>query len=63
MAKKKSLDSDFAAIQEKFHRQFRNLDRNDPSAWPALPRALLFIAVAVTVAVAMTVRVIFRKLF
>lgn len=47
MAKKKSLDIDFSAIQEKFQRQFRNLDRNDPSAWPTLPRALLFIAVAV----------------
>ena len=50
MAKKKSLDIDFSAIQEKFQRQFRNLDRNDPSAWPTLPRALLFIAVAVAVA-------------
>ena len=51
MAKKKSLDIDFAAIQEKFQRQFRNLDRNDPSVWPTLPRALLFIAVAIAVAV------------
>ena len=50
MAKKKSLDIDFSAIQEKFQRQFRNLDRNDPSAWPTLPRVLLFIAVAVAVA-------------
>ena len=50
MAKKKSLDIDFSAIQEKFQRQFRNLDRNDPSAWPTLPRALLFITVAVAVA-------------
>ena len=50
MAKKKSLDIDFAAIQEKFQRQFRNLDRNDPSAWPTLPRALLFLVVAVAVA-------------
>lgn len=50
MAKKKSLDIDFSAIQEKFQRQFRNLDRNDPSAWPTLPRALLFIVVAVAVA-------------
>ena len=50
MAKKKSLDIDFSAIQEKFQRQFRNLDRNDPSAWPTLPRALLFIVVAIAVA-------------
>ena len=50
MAKKKSLDIDFAAIQEKFQRQFRNLDPNDPSLWPTLPRVLLFIAVAIAVA-------------
>ena len=50
MAKKKSLDIDFAAIQEKFQRQCRNLDRHDPSAWPTLPRALLFLVVAVAVA-------------
>lgn len=51
MAKtKKSLDIDFAALQEKIQRQFRNLDPNDPSVWPALPKALLFVAVAVAVA-------------
>lgn len=48
--KKKSLDLDFAALQEKVQRQFRNLDPNDPSVWPALPKALLYIAVAVAVA-------------
>ena len=51
MAKtKKSLDIDFAALQEKIQRQFRNLDPNDPSVWPALPKALLYVAVAVAVA-------------
>ncbi|NIF84292.1 type 4a pilus biogenesis protein PilO [Comamonas sp. Tr-654] len=51
MAKsKKSLDIDFAALQDKIQRQFRNLDPNDPSVWPALPKALLYIAVAVAVA-------------
>ncbi|MGU3625354.1 type 4a pilus biogenesis protein PilO [Comamonas sp. C24C] len=51
MAKtKKSLDIDFAALQEKIQRQFRNLDPNDPSVWPALPKALLFVAVAVAMA-------------
>lgn len=51
MAKtKKSLDIDFAALQEKIQRQFRNLDPNDPSVWPALPKALLHVAVAVAVA-------------
>jgi len=51
MAKtKKSLDIDFAALQEKIQRQFRNLDPNDPSVWPALPKALLYIVVAIAVA-------------
>lgn len=49
MAKKKSLDIDFAALQERIQRQFRNLDPNDPSVWPALPKALLYVAVAVAV--------------
>ena len=48
--KKKSLDIDFAALQERVQRQFRNLDPNDPSVWPALPKALLYAAVAVAVA-------------
>ena len=48
--KKKSLDMDFAALQERVQRQFRNLDPNDPSVWPALPKALLYVAVAVAVA-------------
>ena len=48
--KKKSLDIDFAALQERIQRQFRNLDPNDPSVWPALPKALLYVAVAVVVA-------------
>ena len=48
--KKKSLDIDFAALQDRVQRQFRNLDPNDPSAWPALPKALLYVAVAVAVA-------------
>ena len=51
MAKKKrSSDIDFAALQEKIQRQFRNLDPNDPSVWPALPKALLYAAVAIAVA-------------
>ena len=50
MAQKKSLNIDFAALQEKIQRQFRNLDQNDPSVWPALPKALLYVAVAVAVA-------------
>lgn len=50
MAQRKSLNMDFAALQEKIQRQFRNLDPNDPSVWPALPKALLYVAVAVAVA-------------
>lgn len=50
MAKKKSRDIDFAALQEKIQRQFRNLDPNDPSVWPALPKALLYVAVSVAIA-------------
>lgn len=48
--KKKASDIDFAALQEKIQRQFRNLDPNDPSVWPLLPKALLYLAVAITVA-------------
>lgn len=50
MAQRKSLNMDFAALQEKIQRQCRNLDPNDPSVWPALPKALLYVAVAVAVA-------------
>lgn len=48
--KKKSLDIDFAVLQDRVQRQFRNLDPNDPSVWPALPKAMLYAAVAVAVA-------------
>ena len=50
MAKKDSLKINFAALQEKVQRQFKNLDPNDPSVWPALPKALLYIVVAIGVA-------------
>lgn len=49
MAKKKKNDIDFAALQEKAQRQFRNLDPNDPSLWPVLPRSLLCLAIAAAV--------------
>lgn len=48
--KKKASDIDFAALQEKIQRQFRNLDPNDPSVWPLLPKALLYLTVAISVA-------------
>ena len=50
MAKKKSIDVDFSAVQEKIQRQFRNLDPNDPSVWPVIPKALLYVAAALAVA-------------
>jgi type IV pilus assembly protein PilO len=45
MERKLSLNLDFPALQEKLSGQFRNLDPNDPSGWPALPRYALFILV------------------
>ena len=49
MATSPKLKIDFASIQESVGSQFRGLNPNDPSAWPALPRyglcALLTVAV------------------
>ena len=50
MAKKDSLKINYAALQEKVQRQFKNLDPNDPSVWPTLPKALLYIVVAIGIA-------------
>ena len=49
MATKRSPPIDFAALQEKLQSQFRGLNRNDPSSWPALPRYALCAAVTVLV--------------
>ena len=51
MVKQSKKHVDFAVLQEKLWRQFRNLDPKDPSLWPGMPRALLcaFIAIAVAV--------------
>lgn len=38
MATKSKTNIDFAALQEKLTSQFRGLNPNDPSTWPALPR-------------------------
>jgi type IV pilus assembly protein PilO len=40
---------DIAGMQENLLSQFRGLNPNDPSTWPALPRYLLCIAVTVLV--------------
>ena len=53
MATKPSLNIDFAALQNRLQSQFRGLNPNDPSSWPALPRYLLSIAVTVLVVVAL----------
>lgn len=47
--KQSSSNIDFKALQDKLQRQFRDLNPNDPSVWPTLPRYLLFIAVIVAV--------------
>jgi type IV pilus assembly protein PilO len=44
---------DFAAFQERIQNQFRGLNPNDPSSWPALPRYALCALVAVLVVVAL----------
>jgi type IV pilus assembly protein PilO len=45
MAKKQLPKIDVSAMQQMLGGQFRGLDPNDPSAWPALPRAALYFAV------------------
>jgi type IV pilus assembly protein PilO len=40
---------DLAGLQDSLFSQFRGLNPNDPSTWPALPRYLLCLAVAVLV--------------
>ncbi len=51
MATKASRSIDFQALQEKLLSQFRSLDPKDPSAWPAFPRYLMFVSLAVLVVV------------
>lgn len=53
MAKKPVQKVDFAALQESFTRQFRNLDSKDPSLWPVAPKTLLCVFIAVGVAAAL----------
>ena len=51
MATKKENSVSFADQMQVVQRQFKNLDTKDPSLWPALPRMLLCIFIAVVVAV------------
>jgi type IV pilus assembly protein PilO len=50
MAKTKTPKIDFTALQNNLQRQFKNLDTKDPSLWPALPKILLCVFIAVGVA-------------
>lgn len=53
MVNKQAPKMDIAALQQNLQRQFTNLDPKDPSLWPALPRYLLCVCIAVGVAVAL----------
>lgn len=53
MAKRKSKSIDFKLFQDNLGRQFQNLDRNDPSTWPVIPKSLLCLAIAGAVATAL----------
>jgi type IV pilus assembly protein PilO len=53
MAKKPSFNIDLPAVQETVQKQFRNLHPSDPSQWPVVPRALLFLAVILAVVFAL----------
>jgi type IV pilus assembly protein PilO len=51
MANAKKPSFDFAELQENFVSQFRGLNPNDPSTWPALPRyGLCLLVTAIVVA-------------
>lgn len=54
MASKRSVPNvDVAASLRRFGEQFRNLNPNDPSVWPAAPRYALCVAVTALVLVAL----------
>lgn len=47
--KKISMNIDFAVLQAKLQAQFSDLDPNDPSRWPVVPRASALLVVFVTI--------------
>lgn len=53
MERKLSFKLDIPALQEQLKGQFHNLDPNDPSRWPALPRYSLFLVVIIALVVAL----------
>ena len=44
---------DFAQLQQKLMTQFSGLDPKDPSAWPSIPRYVLFAAASIAIVVAL----------
>lgn len=46
----KRANFDFTALQQAVLRQFRNLDPQDPSVWPVLPKVLLCVFISFSVA-------------
>ena len=53
MVKNPKINVDFKERFEAVFRQFRNLDGNNPSSWPLLPRLAVFIALAAACLVAL----------
>ena len=53
MATKQKMNVDFAALQERVAAQFRGLNPNDPSSWPAFPRYGLCLMLTVAVVAAL----------
>lgn len=53
MAKQKVPKIDLSEKFADFQRQFSNLDTKDPSLWPALPRYILCVVIALAVATAL----------
>jgi type IV pilus assembly protein PilO len=53
MATNKKSSIDFAAMQANLASQFRGLNPNDPSTWPALPRYGLCLLLAIAVVAAL----------
>ena len=53
MANKLKTNIDFADLQDKLTSQFRGLNPNDPSTWPAIPRYGLCLLLAAAVVVAL----------
>lgn len=53
MAKSIKVNINFQELAENLSAQFRELDTKDPSSWPALPKNLLLLGIAVLVVLAL----------